>query len=136
MKLITRHSDYAIRALCCIVVSKNLLSVKCLSQKLDMPYPFLRKILQALTQGGLLFSVKGRKGGFKASRPAKEISIMDVTNVFQGKFSLIEHSFKGKVCPRVKICKLKAKLDKIEKDTSIKLKKISIDSIIEKNESS
>lgn len=133
MKLITRDSDYAIRALCCIAAVKGLVSVRFLSQKLDMPYPFLRKILQVLTQAGLLFSVKGRRGGFKLTKSSKKISILDVTKAFQGEFSLTEHTFKGRVCPRVKICKLKEQLDGFEKDLQNKLKKITIDSIIEKN---
>jgi Rrf2 family protein len=133
MKLITRDSDYAIRALCCIAAAKGLVSVRDLAKKLDMPYPFLRKILQALTQAGLLFSIKGRNGGFKLTKSAKKISIVEVIRVFQGKFILTEHTFKGKVCPRIKSCKLKKQLDKIEKDVYLKLKKINIDSIIEKN---
>ncbi len=134
MKLITRDSDYAIRAISCIAATKGLTSVRYLSQKLELPYPFLRKILQALTQGGLLFSIKGRGGGFKLAKPAKKISILEVSRVFQGKFILTEHTFKGKICPRFKVCKLKKQLDAIEKDLMFKLKKISIDSIIEKDE--
>lgn len=136
MKLITRDSDYAIRALCCIAVEKDLVSVKCLANKLKMPYPFLRKILQVLTQAGLLSSIRGRCGGFKLTKPAKKISILEVTRVFQGELILTAHTFKGKICPRVKICKLKRKLDGIEEDVHLKLKRISIESIIEKDENS
>jgi Rrf2 family protein len=133
MKLITRDSDYAIRALCCIAAAKSLVSVRDLSKKLDMPYPFLRKILQALTQAGLLLSIKGRGGGFNLAKSAKKILIVEVTKVFQGKFILTEHTFKGKICPQVKACKLKKQLDNIEKDVYAKLKKINIASIIEKS---
>ncbi len=131
MKLITRDSDYAIRALCCVATEKDLVSVKCLAKKLSMPYPFLRKILQTLTQAGLLFSLKGRGGGFKLTKPAEKISVFEVIKVFQGDFVLTEHTFKGKVCPRVKICRLKKQLDRIKGDVDSQLKKITLDSIIQ-----
>lgn len=136
MKLITRDSDYAIRALCCIAAVEGLVSVRYLSDELSMPYPFLRKILQSLTQAGLLFSIKGRGGGFKLARPAKKISVFEVVKIFQGEFILTEHTFKGKICPRFNACKLKKQLDSIEKNLMVKLKKINIDSIIEKDENS
>jgi Rrf2 family transcriptional regulator, iron-sulfur cluster assembly transcription factor len=134
MKLITRDSDYAVRALCCIAAGKGLVSVRYLSQKLDIPYSFLRKILQALTQAGFLFSHRGRSGGFELTKPAGKISILEITKVFQGEFILTEHTFKGKMCPRVKVCKLKKQLDNIEKDVVFRLKKITLDTIIEKDD--
>ena len=51
MKLITRDTDYAIRALCCIAGSgKKELSVRDLTDRLAMQRPFLRKILQKLNK--------------------------------------------------------------------------------------
>ncbi|MCX5702041.1 MAG: hypothetical protein NTW64_03570 [Candidatus Omnitrophica bacterium] len=44
MKLITRDTDYAIRALCYIAKNKNeIISVRELVTKLKIPRPFLRK---------------------------------------------------------------------------------------------
>lgn len=130
MKLITRNTDYAIRAICCIALQKGLVPVRHLSEELEMPHPFLRKILQTLTRGGFLLSVKGRGGGFKLKRGAKDISVLEIAELFQGKMVLTEHLFKGRTCPHMKSCQLKKKLDSIEKDLLHKLGGISIASII------
>lgn len=130
MKLITRDTDYAIRALSCIAVNEGIVSVKDLSEELDMPHAFLRKILQELTRAGFLKSFKGRRGGFELSKPAKNITVYDLACIFQGDLFLTEHVFKGKVCPRINKCKLKRKLDRLQKNVLKGLKDITIESII------
>ena len=55
MKLITRDTDYAVRALVFIAKQKEeIVSVRDLVEKLKIPKPFLRKILQLLNKKGLL----------------------------------------------------------------------------------
>ena len=57
MKLITRNTDYAIRALCFIArKKKQVVSVKELVSKLRIPKPFLRKISQRLNKERILVS--------------------------------------------------------------------------------
>lgn len=131
MKLITRDTDYAIRALCYIAKQKEeVVSVTELVKKLKVPRPFLRKILQILNSKGVLESYKGLGGGFKLLRPPNKIFILDLIKVFQGPFSLNECLLKKRVCPNKKTCQLKKKIDDIEKYVLSKLKTISIDSLI------
>ena len=96
MKLLTRNTDYAIRALCFIAKHKDMTSVEDLSNKLNIPKPFLRKVLQKLSKQGMLKSYKGKGGGFKILRNPNQISIIDVANIFQGPISLSEHLLKKK----------------------------------------
>ena len=64
MKLITKDTDYALKALCYIAKSsKEIISVKELVKCLDVPNPFLRKVLQVLNRHKLLRSYKGKGGG-------------------------------------------------------------------------
>ena len=127
MKLITRDTDYAIRALCCIAQSKKkVVSVRYLTKTLSIPRPFLRKILQLLNKENILDSYKGAGGGFSLAEKVKNISIFDLIEIFQGSFKMTGHKFKNKVCPHTKKCKLKGKLDTIETDVITKLKAINI----------
>ena len=133
MKLITRDSDYAIRALTCIATDKDKIhTVTELTKNLDIPRPFLRKILQTLNHKGTLQSHKGRGGGFVLETAPSKINILDIVETFQGPFHLDEHILKKKVCPRVKTCVLKKKIDKIEKSVAKDLKAITVASLIEK----
>ena len=131
MKLITRDTDYAIRALCYIAKKKKkIISVKELTSALKIPKPFLRKILQRLNKGKVLKSYKGKGGGFTLSRSPGKIFIIDLIRIFQGPVKLSGHIFKKGICPHIKTCILKRKLDAIEEHVIAKLKAITIASLL------
>ncbi len=132
MKLITRDTDYAIRALSFIgKCRKEIVSVKELVTALKIPKPFLRKILQALNKAKLLKSYKGKAGGFKMAASPDKISLLDLMNLFQGApFEFCEHTFKDKPCPNRRKCRLKNELDIIEKDVIVRLKRVTIGSLL------
>ena len=133
MKLITRNTDYAVRALCCIAEQKQkVISTDRFVKSLEMPRPFLRKILQTLTKEGLLNSSKGKDGGFSLAVSPKKITLIDVMKIFQGSIRLSEHKFKKSNCPHISHCLLKKKIDEIEKEVIEKLKAITISSILKK----
>lgn len=131
MKLITRDTDYAIRALCYSVLCKDKkVSVRGIVKELDVPRPFMRKILQALNKEGILKSYKGKGGGFELSRLPGDIILLDLMKIFQGPFKLNECRLKNKKCPRIKKCLLNKKIKKIEGHIIKELKKITIGSLI------
>ena len=131
MNLITRNTDYAIRALCYIVKSnKDIVSVKELVEDLKMPGPFLRKVLQELNKKGILRSYKGKNGGFVLAARPEKIYIGKLIEIFQGPIKLQEHTFKKKICPEIKSCVLKKKIDAIEKYTISRLNSLSIASLL------
>lgn len=131
MKLITRDTSYAIRALCSFARhQKKLISVKDLFRESRIPRPFLRKILQRLNKKGLLKSYKGKGGGFVLACALDKISLCDVIEIFQGPITLTEHTFKKQTCPNIKSCNLKKKIDKIETLVIDELNCITIASLL------
>lgn len=131
MKLITRDTDYAIRALCYIAKNeKETISVKELVTRLKIPRPFLRKILQVLNNEKILKSHKGKSGGFKLAKTPCKIGLLELMKIFQGPFKLSEHIFKNSPCPHVKICRLKKNLDNIERYVIYKLKDLTLASLL------
>ncbi|MFC1594241.1 RrF2 family transcriptional regulator [Candidatus Omnitrophota bacterium] len=131
MKLITRDTDYAFRALCSMAGSrKKIISADELVHETKVPRPFLRKILQRLNKEGIVRSHKGKGGGFTFARSTKKIYLADIIKIFQGPIRLNDHTFKKKKCPEIERCKIKQKIDKVEQVVERKLKKISIASII------
>ncbi|MBU0571177.1 MAG: Rrf2 family transcriptional regulator [Candidatus Omnitrophica bacterium] len=131
MKMITRDTDYAIRALSYMVASGgDTATVSALSKKLGIPRAYLRNILQRLGREGLLESTRGKGGGFSLVRDPKKITVFSLMEIFQGEFQLSDHIFRGKICPEVKVCSLKMKLDLIENRLIKELRSISIRSIV------
>lgn len=59
-------------------------SIKGLSERLDISFHFLTKILQELTATDLLESMKGPKGGVRLSKAGREISLKEVVIAIDG----------------------------------------------------
>lgn len=131
MKLLTRNTDYGIRALCFIAKEKNrIVSVPELVKALKLRKPFLRKILQLLKKGGFLKSYKGLGGGFMLAVPADRLYIVEIARTFQGPMSLNECFLNKKICPNRRVCPLKKKIDKIERNVVSELKSITIGQLL------
>ncbi|MDP8292951.1 MAG: Rrf2 family transcriptional regulator [Candidatus Orphnella occulta] len=131
MKLITRDTDYAVRAIAFIAESeKEMVPTDELVKRLKMPRPFLRKILQILNKGGVLKSYKGKGGGFSLTSSPKKLFLLDIMKAFQGDIRLNECIFKKRICPNIKACPLRKKITRIEDNVLKELKNITIASLI------
>jgi Rrf2 family protein len=130
MKLITRNTDYAIRALCYISKHKTVVTVEELVEKLGVPRSFMRKILQQLNKEKILESFKGQGGGFKLKVLPEKIYIIEIMRIFQGRVELNGCFLKKDVCPNKGKCVLRKKLRLIEKNMFKQLKEITIASLV------
>jgi Rrf2 family protein len=131
MKLLTRDTDYAVRALSLIARNKvEITSVSDLTLALSIPRPFLRKILQVLQKKGVLVSFKGKGGGFQLAMPPDQIYLTDIMEAFQGPMKLSECLFRKKICPHVRSCLLKSKIDAIQKYVSQELRNLTLSQLL------
>lgn len=62
----------------------DYVSIKDLSETLDISFHFLTKILQQLTAADLLESMKGPKGGVRLTRPGNEIMLKEIVSAIDG----------------------------------------------------
>lgn len=78
-------SQYAIRAVLYLarLDSGTLVQAHVLAKELDLPAPYLSKILQQLVKDGLTVSRKGPSGGFALARRPGEIRVYDIVSSFQ-----------------------------------------------------
>lgn len=131
MKLITRDTDYALRAIGFLAKRTNrLITVPELVSVLGIPRPFLRKILQILHRHNILKSSKGYRGGFSLAKPLNRIYLSDLIKIFQGSTKLNECIFKKRICPNRGSCLLRKRILKIEAYVSKQLSSIPLSSLI------
>lgn len=79
--MLSNTSKYAIRAVIYLAVNANegqKIGIKKISDALEIPAPFLGKILQVLVRRKLLSSTKGPNGGFGIGKNPYEISLYDI----------------------------------------------------------
>ena len=131
MKLITRNTDYAVRALCYVAgQGKGFVSAAEMVAKLKIPRPFLRKLLQTLSAEGILSSFKGQGGGFALAKRPENVPLADLVRIFQGTVELNQCIFKKKICPNRKTCVLRKEINRIERDVLMRLRGITIASLV------
>ncbi len=133
MKILTKETDYAVRAL--ILLSKNkdgFLSVKKISVALGIPYHFLRGIIPKLIQHEIVESKEGVSGGVRVIKDPAEINIIGLIEIFQGDFELSDCLFRQKICPNRKKCVLREEIKRIEKIVGKEFEKLTIDKLLKK----
>ena len=130
MKLITRNTDYALRAICYMSRQKNLVTVDELVKMLGVPRQFMRKILQQLNKEKILKSYKGQGGGFKLKASPGKIYIAEIMRIFQGQLGLNGCFLKKDICPNKGKCVLRKKINSIEEDVLRQLKAINVASLV------
>ena len=83
--MLTRSAEYAVRALSLLALrdGDGALHSAEIAEELGLPPQFLTKILRRLTATDLVSSQRGRAGGFRLTRSAVEISLLEVVEPFQ-----------------------------------------------------
>lgn len=87
MKL-SKKGEYALRSLINLglaaEVKRDLVQVSELAESDQLPVKFLEQIMQALKEAGLVSSVRGKFGGYRLAKPAREITIGQVVRLIDG----------------------------------------------------
>ena len=84
--MFSNSTKYAIRAIVYMMknTSSNRDTVVDMAAKLDIPKPFLSKILQQLAKSNIISSSKGRGGGFYLSEDNLKRPLIDVVIAIEG----------------------------------------------------
>jgi Rrf2 family transcriptional regulator, iron-sulfur cluster assembly transcription factor len=131
--MLSNSSKYAIRAVTYIASQPNTqrkIGIIKISKDLNLPTPFLAKILQLLAREKILSSSKGPHGGFSLLKDPRNITLLDIINIIDGDNTFndcIMHngtckSFeeKNKLCPlHEEYIKVREKLIKLFSSKSI-----------------
>ncbi len=80
--MLSNTAEYALRAMAWLTLTPDeLVSAGTLAEATRVPADYLAKILQQLSQAGLITGRRGVGGGYKLARSADEIYMLDVLNV-------------------------------------------------------
>ncbi len=129
---LTRQTNYAIRMLMyCAANDGKLSRVPEIARAYGVSELFLFKILQPLVEHRLVETVRGRNGGVRLGRAAKDISLFDVVRVTEENFAMAE-CFENDAteCPLVDSCGLNSALREALNAFFGVLMKYSIDDLV------
>lgn len=127
MKLLTKDAEYAIRALLALAKGRDVfLSVRDISKSQDIPYQFLRRVLQKLIKQKLVKSREGAGGGFRINKNPDAIDVVDIIKIFQGNIRFSDCMFRKQLCRNRSTCVLRKEIKRIEELVDKKFRGISI----------
>jgi len=83
---LTKRGDYAVRAMLALArtPADRLLSVRRIAEEMSIPVRFLPQVMGDLVAAGLVEATTGRAGGYRLSRPAAAITLLDVVEAVEG----------------------------------------------------
>ena len=133
MKLLTKNTDYAVRALIELARhEEGYLSSRLIAKSQKLPYQFLRAIVSELIKHKLVLAKEGARGGLKLNKSPERIKIIDVIRIFQGDVELSDCLFQKKICANRATCVLRAEIKRIESIVSREFGKRTISSMLKK----
>jgi Rrf2 family protein len=93
------------------------IGIKKISEELNLPGPFLGKIMQSLAKHKILNSIKGPNGGFSLAKQASQISLYDIVEIIDGTDVFDECLIGVKICENnpeyAKLCPFMKKSHKV-----------------------
>ncbi|PWK20754.1 RrF2 family transcriptional regulator [Xanthomarina spongicola] len=85
--MLSNACQYAIRSILYLGMrsdEEHKIGVKVISKELEVPQPFLAKLLQQLNKSNLVTSTKGPYGGFYLSETNKQHTVWDIVSLIDG----------------------------------------------------
>lgn len=117
--MITREADYAIRVVLFLAQAekdgRDSVTSAVLSEEMEIPYRFLRKIMSRMAAADLIRSRRGKGGGLALARHASEISLADVIKAMDLPGSCFNLCLEDpKCCNRVTFCPVHKALQQLQ----------------------
>jgi Rrf2 family iron-sulfur cluster assembly transcriptional regulator len=87
MGLLSKRCEYGLRAVLFLVAQREhrpYVPIREISETLELSFHFLTKILQQLTEHGLLTSYRGPTGGVALARDPRTVTVLDLILCLEG----------------------------------------------------
>ncbi len=112
MRLLS-STDFALRVLMRLATTPDAhVTTDALARELVISRNHLHKIVQYLTEAGLVRTIRGAHGGVMLARPAREIRVGQVIRDHEQDQALVEcFRADGGACTLIPICRLRGMLD-------------------------
>lgn len=105
--MISTRGRYALRVMTDLAEHPDAgyIPLRQIAQRQDISEKYLESILKALVHGGLLEGVRGKGGGYRLSRPAKEYTAFEILSLTEGTLAPVTCLERGQQCENAVNCR-------------------------------
>lgn len=126
MKL-SRKTYYGLRACLALAETSETLSIQALSERENIPFGYLEKILQSLRKANIVEAKKGVSGGYSLRQSPKETSLWHIISALEGPLKTFPATEDGKLlCLHVSHCQTNEVLRTIDTALEKSLSQITL----------
>jgi len=87
---LTLHTDYALRVMMQLAVEEDLVTIEAIAQAYDISRNHVMKVVQRLAALGYVDSRRGRNGGLRLARVAREINVGELVRKMEETGQFVE----------------------------------------------
>jgi len=135
MEMLSNASKYAINAVLFLALNSNIerkVGVKEIASNINVPVPFLAKLLQDLARKGVVSSSKGPNGGFYLTDENRSQKLLVVVDEIDGLVKLEQCVLGLTNCSSEKPCPIHSMVQPLRKKFLYELRNNSITSFAQK----
>lgn len=127
MLRVTKLTDYATVVLTVLAARPGeVLSASDLAEHSGLETPTVSKVLKPLAQAGLVEGLRGVHGGYRLSRDAADISLVEIVEAMEGPLAMTECSLDHSQCGISHQCGVRANWRRINDVVSDALRNVSL----------
>ena len=120
MLKLSKKAEYALMAAKFMALNNNTgyTSAKEISERYELPYQLVSKVLQKLVKGEIAVSTKGMNGGFSLTREPDNISLLDIIKAVEKDYKIVDcmqPNGNSSDCSNFDCCKIKDPLSEIQR---------------------
>ncbi len=124
-------TDYALRTLLYLATQPGKqISTREIAEFHGISTDHVSKVVQHLVHAGYLRAERGRHGGLRLARPAEQVSVGDVVELFEGPVALLDCVSTSDVCVIQPACRLRRVLDRAGTRLIMELRKVTLADLI------
>lgn len=129
---LTQHTDYSLRVLMYLALNPTkLVTIQEVSEKHQISRNHLMKVVQRLSHGEFITSVRGQGGGMRLQRYAGDIALGDVVQFMEPDFSVVECFREENQCVITPACRLKGLLSEALEQFLAQLNRYSLEDLVQ-----
>jgi Rrf2 family protein len=132
--IFSKKCELGLQAVLFLSIKKDkiILNATEISEELKVPKEFVSKVLQILTESGIVGSKKGKSGGFYLAKRPSQIKLIDIVKAIDGT-SIFENCVLGfPGCSNEKPCPVHNKWGKLRDDAHKMLSEETLEQLKEK----
>ncbi|HZX81489.1 MAG TPA: SUF system Fe-S cluster assembly regulator [Lysobacter sp.] len=132
MLRVTKLTDYATVVLTVLAAAAGeVLSATEIAERAGLEATTVSKVLKPLAQAGLVEGFRGAHGGYRLTRPARDIRLIEAIEAMEGPLSVTECSVHDGQCELESSCGLRRNWRRINDVIAQSLRDISLQDMLE-----